>query len=115
MDGGGRSQESEVRSQEPALHTANLGIHFIIRRVNNAVHSIQVNQGKDRENIRLVERIASKRADLIQVSLEVSVSEANGARLVRPPLPIDEMGNGQLLCLAFATHDNSVHVFTQCL
>jgi len=49
---------------EPLLHTANLGVEFIIRRMTNEIHPVQVDKGKDREHIRLVEGGTGKRGDL---------------------------------------------------
>jgi hypothetical protein len=98
---------------EPALHPVNLGIESIVWRMNNAVHPIQVDQGKHSENIRPVERIASEGADLIQATPEIPMSKANGAKPVCLPLPGDEMLDGQFLRLAFAKHDNAAHVFSQ--
>jgi hypothetical protein len=59
------------------LHPVNFGIEFIIRRVFNEVHPIQVDQSKDGENVAAVERIASKEADLLEVPIEIPMSKGN--------------------------------------
>jgi hypothetical protein len=79
----------------------------------NEVHPIQVDEAKDPENIPFLERIASKGADLIRVSLQIPMFKANGAKPVCPPLPGDEMLDGQLLRVTFAKHNNAAHVFIQ--
>jgi hypothetical protein len=98
---------------EPALHPVNLGTESIVWRMNNAVHPIQVYQGKHSENVRPVERIASEGADLIQATPEIPMSKANGAKPVRPPLPGNEMLDGQFLRATLAKHNNPAHLSTR--
>ena len=98
---------------EPALHPVDFGVEFIIRCVNNEVHAVQVDKGEDGENIPLVERIASKGSDLIQVSPEIPMHKANGAKPVCFPLPGDETHDGLFLRVTFAKHNNSAHLSTQ--
>jgi hypothetical protein len=98
---------------EPRFQPFDFGIEFIIRRINDQVHPIQVDQSKDGENIPVVERIASKGTDLIQVSPEIPMSKANGAKSVCLPLPGDETLDGQFLRLTFAQHNDAAHIFTQ--
>lgn len=100
-------------ASEPASYPVNFGVEFINRRMNNEIHPIQVDEGKNRENIRPVEGIASKGADLFQVSPEIPMSKGDGAKPVCLPLPGDEMLDGPFLRVTFAKHNNSAHVFTQ--
>lgn len=49
---------------EPASHPLNLGIEFIIVRMSNSVHSIKIDKGENRENVRFVKGVARKRTNL---------------------------------------------------
>jgi hypothetical protein len=98
---------------EPALHPVNFGIEFIVRRLNDPVHLVQVDKGKDCENVPPIQGVSGEGANLIEVCAEIPMSKSDGAEPVCPPLPGDEMLDRQFLRLTFAKHDNSAHVYTQ--
>src|SRR5208282_3071610 len=93
-------------ASQPILHPPNLGLEVVVWRMSHQGHPIQVDQGKDRENLRLVEVIAGKGGNLTQVSPEIHAVQANAGQTVKRPLPGDEKTDGPLLRLTFAQdHD----------
>jgi hypothetical protein len=93
---------------KPASHPLSLGIEFIIKPMINEVHTIKVDEGKNRDDVRLVKRGASKSADLPR--RDTSVVQANGRHPVFLPLPGHKVPNGQFLGGSFANYNDPAHI-----
>ena len=98
---------------EPASHPLNLGVEFIVRRMDNEPHPIQIDKRKNGQDTPPLERTESEGAEFSEVAVEIPTVKGNGTKAVCLPLPLDEMLDGQLLGVTFANDEDSAHVSIQ--